>query len=92
MLGRQPIVREDGSPLTDAKGRRSYATSAGASPSTGKHVLFAYLPPADAVEGNHLFVQYFMERYPVTVAVVGSRALFDPDNLRVRGLEAVPAS
>jgi glycine cleavage system aminomethyltransferase T/glycine/D-amino acid oxidase-like deaminating enzyme len=91
MLGRQPIVREDGSPLTDAKGRRSYATSAGASPSTGKHVLFAYLPPEEAVEGNHLFVQYFMERYPVTVAVVGARPLFDPDNLRVRGLEAVPA-
>ena len=91
MLGRQPIVLEDGSPLTDAKGRRSYATSAGASPSTGKHVLFAYLPPEHAVEGNHLFVEYFMERYPVTVAVVGARPLFDPDNLRVRGLEAVPA-
>jgi glycine cleavage system aminomethyltransferase T/glycine/D-amino acid oxidase-like deaminating enzyme len=91
MLGRQPIVRADGSPLTDARGRRSYATSAGASPSTGKHVLFAYLPPDDAVEGNHLFVEYFMERYPVTVAVVGSRPLFDPENLRVRGIESAPA-
>ncbi|HEX4898259.1 MAG TPA: FAD-dependent oxidoreductase [Candidatus Limnocylindrales bacterium] len=84
MLGRQPIVLEDGTPITDAKGRRSYATSAGASPSTGKHVLFAYLPPAQAVEGNHLFVEYFAERYPVTVAVVGSRPLFDPDNERIR--------
>ena len=36
MLGRQPIVLEDGSPIVDAKGRRSYATSAGASPSTGQ--------------------------------------------------------
>jgi glycine cleavage system aminomethyltransferase T/glycine/D-amino acid oxidase-like deaminating enzyme len=91
MLGRQPIVLEDGTPLTDAKGRRSYATSAGASPSTGKHLLFAYLPPEQAVEGTPLFVQYFDELYPVTVAVVGSRPLFDPDNERVRGGVAVPA-
>ncbi|HET7704255.1 MAG TPA: FAD-dependent oxidoreductase [Candidatus Limnocylindrales bacterium] len=84
MLGRQPIVLADGSPIVDAKGRRSYATSAGASPSTGLHALLAYLPPEQAVEGNHLFVEYFAERYPVTVAVVGSRPLFDPENLRVR--------
>jgi glycine cleavage system aminomethyltransferase T/glycine/D-amino acid oxidase-like deaminating enzyme len=84
MLGRQPIVRADGSPITDAKGRRSYAMSAGASPSTGKHVLFAYLPPDLAVEGGKLAVQYFMERYPATVAVVGAKPLFDPDNTRIR--------
>ena len=84
MLGRQPIVLGDGSPIVDAKGRRSYATSAGASPSTGLHALLAYLPPEHAVEGNHLFVEYFAERYPVTVAVVGARPLFDPENLRVR--------
>ena len=84
MLGRQPIVLEDGSTIVDAKGRRSYATSAGASPSTGKHVLLAYLPPEHAVEGHTLFVEYFAERYPVTVAVVGARPLFDPDNLRIR--------
>src|SRR5512146_603014 len=92
MLGRQPITTADGAPITDAKGRRSYATSAGASPSTGKHVLFAYLPPEHAVEGNKLFVQYFDERYPVTVAVVGARPLFDPDNLRVRGVSAPAAA
>jgi glycine cleavage system aminomethyltransferase T len=84
MLGRQPIVLADGSPITDARGRRSYATSAGASPSTGKHVLMAYLTPEQAVEGNKLFVEYFAERYPVTVAVVGARPLFDPENLRIR--------
>ena len=83
-LGRQPIVTADGTPLSDAKGRRSYVTSAGASPSTGQYVLLAYLPPEHAVEGNHLFVEYFAERYPVTVAVAGSRPLFDPENLRIR--------
>jgi glycine cleavage system aminomethyltransferase T len=84
MLGRQPIVLADGTPIIDAKGRRSYATSAGASPSTGKHVLMAYLTPDQAVEGNKLFVQYFAELYPVTVAVVGARPLFDPENQLIR--------
>jgi glycine cleavage system aminomethyltransferase T len=84
MLGRQPIVLADGTPITDAKGRRSYATSAGASPSTGKHVLLAYLTPEHAVEGTGLFVQYFDELYPVTVAVVGARPVFDPENTRIR--------
>jgi glycine cleavage system aminomethyltransferase T len=85
MLGRQPITLAEGTPITDAKGRRSYAMSAGASPSTGKHVLLAYLPPEHAVEGTKLSVQYFAELYPVTVAVVGARALFDPENVRIRG-------
>ena len=32
MLGHEPILTRDGEPLTDAKGRRSYVTSAGAGP------------------------------------------------------------
>ncbi len=84
MLGRQPITLADGSPITDRKGRRSYATSAGAGPSLGKHLLMAYLPPEHAVEGNQLFVQYFDELYPVTVARVGALPLFDPENDRIR--------
>ena len=84
MLGRQPITLADGSPITDSKGRRSYVTTAGAGPSLGKHLLMAYLPPEHAVEGTKLFVQYFDELYPVTVARVGSKPLFDPDNERIR--------
>jgi glycine cleavage system aminomethyltransferase T/glycine/D-amino acid oxidase-like deaminating enzyme len=84
MLGREPIVTRDGAPLTDAKGRRSYVTSAGSGPSVGKHLLMAYLPPDQAVEGNELAVEYFGELYPVTVAVAGSRPLFDPENARIR--------
>ena len=84
-LGREPITLRDGTPLTDAKGRRSYVTSAGAGPSIGKHILMAYLPPAHAVEGStDLAVEYMGERYPVTVDVVGSRPIFDPENTRVR--------
>ncbi|MDE3191427.1 MAG: FAD-dependent oxidoreductase [Acidobacteriota bacterium] len=80
-LGREPVVRADGSPITDAKGRRSYVTSAGMGPSLGKYLLMAYLPP-DARDDLH--VQYMERLYPVTVEVVGSRAPFDPDNERIR--------
>ena len=85
-LGREPIVtRAGGEPLTDAKGRRSYVTSAGAAPSLGKYVLMAYLPPEHAVEGSQeLAVEYMTERFPVTVDVVGARAPFDPENARIR--------
>jgi glycine cleavage system aminomethyltransferase T/glycine/D-amino acid oxidase-like deaminating enzyme len=85
MLGKEPILTTDGQPLVDARGRRSYVTSAGAGPSVGKHLLMSYLPPALAVGGTKLLVEYFGERYPVTVAVAGSRPLFDPENLRIRG-------
>ena len=89
-LGREPIVLRGGqgragTALTDAKGRRSYVTSAGAGPSLGKYILLAYLPPERAVEGStDLAVEYMTERFPVTVEVVGSRPIFDPENERVR--------
>ncbi len=84
MLGREPVVTRDGAPLVDAKGRRSFVTTAGAGPSVGKHLLMTYLPPEQAVEGQELAVEYMNERYPVTVAVAGSRPIFDPDNTRIR--------
>jgi len=84
MVGREPVLTADGKRIVDAKGRGSYVTSAGSGPSVGKHVLLAYLPPDHAVEGTKLLVQYMGERYPVTVAVAGSRPLFDPDNARIR--------
>jgi glycine cleavage system aminomethyltransferase T len=84
MLGREPILTAGGGPITDAKGRRSFVTSAGSGPSVGKHLLLSYLPPEYAVAGTKLQVEYFGERYPVTVAVVGSTPLFDPENTRVK--------
>ena len=84
MLGREPILTPDGEPIVDARGRRSYVTSAGSGPSVGRHLLMAYLPPALATEGSKLAVEYFGERYPVTVAVAGSTPLFDPENTRIR--------
>jgi glycine cleavage system aminomethyltransferase T/glycine/D-amino acid oxidase-like deaminating enzyme len=84
MLGREPILTLDGASLVDAKGRRSYVTSAGSGPSLGKHLLMSYLPPEQAVAGTRLLVEYFGERYPVSVAVAGATPLFDPDNTRIR--------
>src|SRR5450755_3404584 len=84
MLGGEPILTAAGEPLVDAKGRHSYVTSAGSGPSVGKHLLMAYLPPEQAVEGATLAVEYLGERYPVTVAMAGSTPLFDPANDRIR--------
>ncbi len=84
MLGREPILTTGGEPITDAKGRRSFVTSAGSGPSVGRHILLSYLPPEYAVAGTKLTVEYFGELYPVTVEVVGSTPLFDPENVRVR--------
>ena len=44
----------------------------------------SFLPPEHARVGNKLAVEYFGERYPVTVAVVGPTPLFDPQNTRVK--------
>jgi glycine cleavage system aminomethyltransferase T/glycine/D-amino acid oxidase-like deaminating enzyme len=84
MLGGEPILTLGGDAITDAKGRRSYVTSAGAGPSIGKHILMGYLPSEHAKEGEQLLVQYMGEQYPVTVVVAGSTPVFDPDNSRVR--------
>jgi glycine cleavage system aminomethyltransferase T/glycine/D-amino acid oxidase-like deaminating enzyme len=84
MLGNEPILDPDGDVIVDEEGRRSYVTSAGTGPSVGKHLLMGYLPPEYAEEGQQLSVEYFDQQYPVTVEIVGSRPLFDPDNERIR--------
>ena len=84
MLGGEPILAADGSPLTDGHGHHPYVTSAGSAPSLGKHLLMAYLPPGEAAVGTRLAVSYMEELYPVTVVSADATAAFDPDNERVR--------
>jgi glycine cleavage system aminomethyltransferase T/glycine/D-amino acid oxidase-like deaminating enzyme len=84
MLGGEPILTRDGGELVDDHGHRPYVTTAGSAPSLGKHVLMAYLPPAQAVVGTELSVSYMEELYPVTVGSADSTALFDPANERIR--------
>lgn len=83
MLGREPILNLDKTPIIDSHGRRSYVTSAGSAPSIGKHVLMTYLPTDKAVIGAKFLVEYLGEHYPVTVAGVGATPLFDPANERI---------
>ena len=84
MTGSEPILTLDGARIVDTKGRPSVVTSAGAGPSVGKFLLLSYLPPQHAVVGTDLRVRYMNEDYPVKVAVVGSRPLFDPDDARMK--------
>nr|WP_255375307.1 FAD-dependent oxidoreductase [Saccharomonospora sp. CUA-673] len=82
--GGEPILTRDGRRIVDRKGRGSFVTSAGGAPSLGAYLLMAYLPAEHAVEGTALQVEYMAERYPVTVARVGRRPLFDPDDTRMK--------
>jgi glycine cleavage system aminomethyltransferase T/glycine/D-amino acid oxidase-like deaminating enzyme len=82
--GNEPILTVDGERIVDAKGRVSRVTTAGAAPSLGTYLLMAYLPPDYAVEGSELRVMYMNELFPVRVARVGSRPLFDPDDTRMK--------
>jgi hypothetical protein len=38
----------------------------------------------NAVEGNMFEIEYFNERYPVRVAGVGYKPLYDPENMKPR--------
>jgi glycine cleavage system aminomethyltransferase T/glycine/D-amino acid oxidase-like deaminating enzyme len=82
--GNEPILTLDGERIVDAKGRVSRVTTAGAAPSLGQFLLNAYLTPEHAVEGTKLNVMYMNELFPVTVARVGSKPLFDPDDSRMK--------
>jgi glycine cleavage system aminomethyltransferase T/glycine/D-amino acid oxidase-like deaminating enzyme len=84
MLGGEPVLTRDGSELLDEHGHRPYVTTAGSAPSLGKHLLLAFLPPAEAIVGTQLSVSYMEELYPVTVRSADSTSLFDPSNERIR--------
>ncbi|EHR61261.1 GcvT family protein [Saccharomonospora cyanea] len=83
--GGEPVLTTAGERIVDRRGRPSQVTSAGPAPSLGTYLLFAYLPRELAVEGTRLSVEYLGERYPATVARVGRKPLFDPDDARMKG-------
>ncbi len=65
-------------------GRRSNATSIAFGPSTAKNIALAYLPHEFCEVGRELQIQYFADVYPVQVAAVGYKPLYDPENLKPR--------
>ncbi|WP_422114949.1 GcvT family protein [Brachybacterium sp. UNK5269] len=82
--GGEPVLGPEGHPLVDARGRRSYVTSAGPAPSLGRYLLMAYLPVELAAVGTALQVEYLGRRLPVTVLTVGRTPPFDPEDARMR--------
>ena len=84
-VGNLPVLNpETGKTLVDEVGRRSFTTSIAFGPSIGKNIALAYLPWAYCQEGRRLAVQYFGETYPVEVAAVGYKALYNSENLKPR--------
>ncbi|WP_028660113.1 GcvT family protein [Nocardioides insulae] len=83
--GHEPILDPAGGPILDARGRRSFVTSAGPAPSLRRYLLLGYLPPAYAVLGTHLQIDYLGERLPAEVLTVGRTAPFDPEMSRPKG-------
>ncbi|WP_105565840.1 GcvT family protein [Microbacterium halophytorum] len=82
--GGEPVQEPDGTPIADARGIRSYVTSAGPGPSLGRYLMLAYLPPERAEVGARLSVDYLGRRHPVEVVSHGRAGAFDPDGLRMR--------
>jgi glycine cleavage system aminomethyltransferase T/glycine/D-amino acid oxidase-like deaminating enzyme len=73
-----------GETLVDELGRRSFTTSVAYGPTLGKNIALAYLPWSHCREGTKLQVEYFGGAYPVEVAGVGYKPLYDPENLKPR--------
>lgn len=84
-VGIMPVLDpETGETLVDALGRRSFTTSVAYGPTIGKNIALAYLPWAYCQPGRKLHVEYFGQTYPVEVAAVGYKPLYDPENLKPR--------
>src|SRR6185437_8796111 len=82
-VGQWPILDPDSREvLIDEVGRRSVLTSMAYGPSVGKNIGLGYLPERYAQEGRALLMEYFGEHYPMRVAGVGQRAIYDPGNER----------
>lgn len=85
-VGTCPILDPDtGEVPVDGLGRRSYTTSIAYGPSVGRNIALGYLPAEYAREGRNLLIEYFDDPFPVEVAAVGCKGLYDPDNLLPRG-------
>jgi len=84
-VGILPVIDPaTGETLVDELGRRSFTTSIAYGPSVGRNIALAYLPWSHAQVGRKLTVEYFGESYPVEVAGVGYKPLYDPENLKPR--------
>jgi len=85
MLGNCPIIDPaTNEVLVDSQGRRSYTTSIAFGPTIGKNIALGYLPHEHCEEGRKLEIEYFNQKFPIEVAAVGNKALYDPANERMK--------
>ena len=85
MLGNCPIIDPaTNEVLVDSQRRRSYTTSIAFGPTIGKNIALAYLPHEYCEEGRKLEIEYFNQKFPIEVAAVGNKALYDPANERMK--------
>lgn len=84
-VGILPVMDpETGEVLIDELGRRSYTSSITYGPTIGRNIALAYLPWSHCQEGRKLVVEYMGETFPVEVAAVGYKPLYDPENAKPR--------
>jgi glycine cleavage system aminomethyltransferase T/glycine/D-amino acid oxidase-like deaminating enzyme len=84
-VGTMPVLDPaTGETLVDELGRRSFTTSVAYGPTIGKNIALAYLPWSHCEVGRRLDVEYFGDAFPVEVAAVGYKPLYDPDNAKPR--------
>jgi glycine cleavage system aminomethyltransferase T/glycine/D-amino acid oxidase-like deaminating enzyme len=84
-VGIMPVMDpETGETLVDTLGRRSFTTSVAYGPTIGKNIALAYLPWEHCAVGRRFTVEYLGETFPVEVAAVGYKPLYDPENLLPR--------
>ena len=84
-VGTMPVMDPaTGATLVDELGRRSFTTSVAYGPTLGRNIALAYLPWSYCQEGRKLQVEYFGDIFPVEVAAVGYKPLYDPENLKPR--------
>jgi glycine cleavage system aminomethyltransferase T len=84
-VGIMPVMDpETGETLVDELGRRSFTTSVAYGPTIGKNIALAYLPWGYCQQGRKLTVEYFGDTFPVEVAAIGYKPLYDPENLKPR--------
>ncbi|WP_416355609.1 GcvT family protein [Aureimonas phyllosphaerae] len=84
-VGTMPVLDpKTGETLVDELGRRSFTTSVAYGPTIGKNIALAYLPWSHCEIGRKLDVEYFGDTFPVEVAAVGYKPLYDPENVKPR--------
>lgn len=84
-VGILPVIDpETGEVLVDELGRRSWTSSIVYGPTIGRNIALAYLPWSHCQDGRKLVVEYMGETFPVEVAAVGYKPLYDPENLKPR--------